>query len=624
MPSMKDAEKSFEDMSETEDLAPEEMGQAFGSFGTEIEQDETSRELADTSYIIRPDTDRIEVPHELGEDSDTHDTALSWETATIPEYVSTDDWSVPSQADKPTWESATIPEYGSADDWAAPSQADDPSWESATAPEDIPEEAWSAPSDDEGWDETAGIESIWPEAAPAESPFETIQDPIADDPAVDTPADQEMEHALSPEAQAKRGLLGGKAKFVVLGIIATVIAIAVGFAIHASNLAKAYEQAGAYYAEGDYAAAAEAFAALGDYEDSAEQYAKAQRWVDAQTKEDAAGEDPDAWDAAAAAYDAIESSEAAASAERCRNMAAYYRGAQKLAEEPSNLDNVKEALAYFENCGGVLDADEQIENCKNLIAYYRGIWRLEHHPNSEKYLKQALKLFKNCDGILDADEQITICENSLSYLSAKKLMDDGQWAKAAAAFADLATAGFRDASALQAECQARADYADAESLFEQGRYYEAYTKFSSLDTASYDGLPDMQERANACVQDMPAGGVLYHNEAYTDDCQLTIDNKGNPNAYYKLYIGDELVIAAFVREDTEQSFMLPSGTYRMNKGYGDKWFGTTDLFGDEGSYYQCTFAGSETFTLDPNYAYIISSGTDGTGIGTQSTSRDSV
>lgn len=592
----------------------------FETNATNEELIDSTLELADTiadAEQVLPENQPIELLSDAKEM--VQETTLGNDQAIASNDMPAEEW--PIDADMYTLDDA---EAVSAEDQptevmliaaAAPQQTELGNDQTMPA-EDTPAETWPADAEQNAWDIVGGAEPVWPEDHQSEPMLETIPAPAAQH--EDTKASS-TEKKAGPERKAHKGRI----RFLILGVLATaLVAVIAAVSTHYSNLAKAYEQASAYYAEGDYIAASEAFAALGDYEDSAEWYTKAQLWIDAQTKEEAAGKDPDAWDAAAAAYSEVVGPGAADKAQNCRNMATYYRGAQKLAEQPASLDTVKEALEYFQNCGGVLDAEKKIEHCENLKRYYRGVWRIEHHPNSEKYLKQALELLNNCGGVLDADDQIAVCKNCLSYINAKKLMNNKSWAKAAAAFADLAAENFRDSATLQLECQAHADYEEAESLFADGQYYEAFTRYLAIGDTGYEGLPNMQERAKACVQEMPAGGVMYHSDNYTDTCQLTINNKSNPNAYYKLYIGEELVIAAFVREDSEQSIMLPAGTYSMRKCYGETWFGTKDLFGDEGSYFRCTFGGSETFTLESNFAYIISTGEDGTGIGTKSTSRD--
>ena len=60
-------------------------------------------------------------------------------------------------------------------------------------------------------------------------------------------------------------------------------------------------------------------------------------------------------------------------------------------------------------------------------------------------------------------------------------------------------------------------------------------------------------------------------------------------------------------------------------GSDEALFGSDDdMFGDESEYYQCNFEGSSTVELEPGGMYEISSGGEGTGIGTRSTDRGSI
>ncbi len=303
----------------------------------------------------------------------------------------------------------------------------------------------------------------------------------------------------------------------------------------------------------------------------------------AEAAEDAAGTDPAKWIKAAEAYDAIELNlVASASAERCRNTSTYYE-AMKL-----------------------LDGD--------------GI-------NKASNLKQAMELLETCNGVLDSDVQINRCENGLTYLNAKKLMADGKWDKAAEAFDSIVESDYTDAASLRRECLDHAAYDAAEALYTAEHYYDAYNKFRELswqmEDASYDWLPDLDKRAEACKYKTPENSVMYRNNNYGDGCELTIDNTGFMNAFYKLYFGDELITSVFVREDSSFTFMLPSGTYRMKKAYGNEWWGQDDMFGDEGSYYECSFGGADEVTLEYNNGYMISTGGEGTGIGTSYADRGS-
>lgn len=313
-----------------------------------------------------------------------------------------------------------------------------------------------------------------------------------------------------------------------IGIIAGIV-----FAVIAAKRAEAYEQAMSYYDAGQYAEAAETFGELGDYEDSQAWHEKATLWLQAQTAEAGAGENPAAWENAAAIYMSIGDDEAADAASDC----------------------------------------------------------------------------------LDAS----------SYYTAKGLMAEGKWADAAELLSDLEDKGYQDAGSLRTECSVHITYEEAEALYAEGRYYDAYVAYNSISEASYEGLPDMGEKAQSCIQSFPEAGVVYRNGDYPDqNCELSIDNSGRPNAYYKLYMGDTLILTVFIPEGGYETFMLPAGTYRMNKGYGTMWFGTEDMFGDEGSYWRCNFGSSEEFTLEAWSGYEISTGEGGTPISTDSSDRGSI
>ena len=198
-----------------------------------------------------------------------------------------------------------------------------------------------------------------------------------------------------------------------------------------------------------------------------------------------------------------------------------------------------------------------------------------------------------------------------------------RWNAALGLFSALGADGFQDSVSRASECQAWIDYQAAEELFSNKKYYDAYKAFKAID-GRYEGMPDLNERAQACVQSFPSNGAVYVNDRYSfNDLELTIDNSNYTNVYYKLYIGDNLVMSVFVSGGGSATVDLPAGAYTMNKAYGDMWFGTNDMFGDEGSYYHCNFGASDSVELEAGYVYEISTGGEGTGIGTSSTDRGS-
>ena len=222
-----------------------------------------------------------------------------------------------------------------------------------------------------------------------------------------------------------------------------------------------------------------------------------------------------------------------------------------------------------------------------------------------------------------AQDQAAACRRANKYYTAADLMKAQDWEAAKELLGPLVAGNYKEAKTMMTACNTHITFNEAEALYAEGKFYDAWKLYRSIQDTDYDDLPDLYERADMCIQAPPATGVVYRNPAYPNNAvQLSIDNSGYKNSFVKLYIGDDLVTSVFIAEDATATFWLPAGTYRMNKGYGDTWFGTEDLFGDEGRYWKCKFGGSDTFTLEAGYGYTISSGTGGTGITNSSTGRD--
>lgn len=299
-----------------------------------------------------------------------------------------------------------------------------------------------------------------------------------------------------------------------------------------------------------------------------------------------------AYDEAIEAYDNGDYAQAAEGFEKLGNYqdapARYEKANQwvtaKAAEESAKNKQDAElwaAASEAYSAIGESDADDASKRCSGNADYYTGLGILSKSPTDLDAVKKALPLFENCTEIADASDQVSYCENVIKYY-------------------------------------------DAKDLLAQGHYYDAYKKFDTISSAAAEKLGDVSTLRDSCIQPLPSNGAVWHNSDYSDSCQLKIVNAGNPNAYYKLYFGDTLVITAFIAAGEEAEFMLPAGVYSMNKGYGDIWFGIEDMFGDEGSYYKCSFGESNTVELVANNGYEISTGGEGTGIDTQSARRGAI
>ena len=257
--------------------------------------------------------------------------------------------------------------------------------------------------------------------------------------------------------------------------------------------------------------------------------------------------------------------------------------AQKAENAAENSPTVKSWRSAAEAYEAIDDdaAKQKIAWCNENVDYWTAMDMLDQKPTDRDTVTEALALFQKCKNIEYISARIDYCNDVLDYYKA----------------GDLAA---------------------------QGHYYDAYKMYDRIGIDAAAKLGDVEAKRDSCVQSTPGNGTVYHNDSYSDSCELTIVNEGNPNAYYKLYIGGDLVVTAFVNAGESATFMLPAGSYSMNKAYGDKWFGPDDMFGDEGSYFVCSFGGATTVELEANNGYEISSGGEGTGIGTRSTDRGSI
>ena len=223
------------------------------------------------------------------------------------------------------------------------------------------------------------------------------------------------------------------------------------------------------------------------------------------------------------------------------------------------------------------------------------------------------------------------CRNYASYYRGTRLMAKGNWKSAKKAFGKIKTKkkSFEDVPELLVECDTHIAYEKAEALFAEGDYYEAYVKFKALEGSNVEGIPDLSERAQACLQDFPEHGVTYTHPDYVSSAvPLTINNRSG-NTYFKIYndSGDVLVMTIFIREGNSITVTLPAGTYQMNEAHGDLWFGEKDMFGDGGHYFHCKFDGEDNATLQWGYRYEISTtygfNFSGTGIQNEEVDKDS-
>ena len=288
------------------------------------------------------------------------------------------------------------------------------------------------------------------------------------------------------------------------------------------------------------------------------------------------------------------------------------------ANEYYDSGNYEEAAVLYRQLGDFEDSSEQLEKANLWMEADAAKDAAGEDPAA---WKEAAKAYEAIGP--EASIQAEECNDAATYYTARKQMAKKKWVKASKTLSGLSSS-YRDVDDLKNECDVHVQYSKAEKLYSKGKYYDAYTAFNLIGYNDYEGTSDALERAQQCIQSDPEAGVVERNDAFSDNsCDLKIVNSSSDNVYYKLYIGDDFVISAFIPGNGTAAFSLPSGTYRMNKAYGDAWFGPKDMFGNEGEYYRCMFGNDSTVELEPGYEYEISSSGSGTGITGSLTDRGS-
>lgn len=190
-------------------------------------------------------------------------------------------------------------------------------------------------------------------------------------------------------------------------VIAVAIA-ALAFVVYsiAMKPVRAYEQATLHFEAGQYQLAANAFEELGDYEDSEAMEQKALLGVAAQEAMEKAGEDPDAWESAAQAFDQLGEGQGESEARTCRNYAAYYEGKRRMEE-----GKWKKAKNAFKSI-----TSKSFEDVKNLraecdthIAYDEAEALFEEGKYYQAYVKFSALEGSSVESLPDLSERADAC-----------------------------------------------------------------------------------------------------------------------------------------------------------------------------------------------------------------------
>jgi len=409
---------------------------------------------------------------------------------------------------------------------------------------------------------------------------------------------------------------------------------------------KRYAKASGLISEGDYAQAYKEYTRLGDYLDSESLAAECQNWIaynDAKKLMDA-----NDYEGASAAFSSLGDFENAASlAEECENWLKI-KSAGELVESGRQQD----AYELIKNIDGEyagLD-DIKAQCCKVILMKeaqdyydagdYLGALRTLSALSTADYDRSDYEVayelaYSNCQGSED-QELLALsedCYKELKYADAMSYYASGNWSSAASAFSALGD--FKDAAEMAAgsekkvaeeeaaaeaarQAEWQSSYATALSYYNSGRYYSAYVAFSGLGDYS-----DSRAMASACRQSMPANGSMKSSSG--SDCELTIyAPSGSDYVYVKVYTsGGAFAGSVFLAPDGSSTIGLSGGSYLIKAAYGTAWWGSTEMFGDDGYYSLLTDqSGSTIFSLDYGYGYSLElSVSSGGNVGSRSVGR---
>ena len=281
--------------------------------------------------------------------------------------------------------------------------------------------------------------------------------------------------------------------------------------------------------------------------------------------------------------------------------AIYYDGMQKEVD-----GNLEEAISLFDQVPDFKDASNQ----KDICTTYLEAVELQA-KGDDASLEQAAGLFTKLGNFQDSADRALQCKSVALFRKAKALADAKKYKQAYKILNQYPSNPYEGWKELLTECDNQITYRKAKDLYNAGHFYKA-----SLIFADLNGFRDSDKMFKKCKRDLPSKNILYHNPDYESSAvELTIKNSGSRHTYIKLYTSkDKPVARIFIKKGGSATIHLTSGTYHLNRAYGDDWYGKKDMFGDMGSYMRCMVNGSYNFTLNSGYIYTLGQGTGGSAV----------
>ena len=256
-----------------------------------------------------------------------------------------------------------------------------------------------------------------------------------------------------------------------------------------------------------------------------------------------------------------------------RNKEADYAKAVSVLESKS----YNEAKQLFTELGDFEDSKERIEYCDNALAYEDAMTDYK----AGRY-HEAVEKFGAINSFEDASDMVRKCLDNISLEDARAYMEKGEYSKAISSLELIFDTSIGNITELKNLCNNMIDYNDAIKTFDKGKLYEAYNKFKELGS-----FKKSKQYMSKCRVKTPSNGTITRRSGRST-CALTVNPANRTqHTYIKIYkagSGKKPAGTIFIRKGRQASISLPSGKYIMKVAYGLKWFGTKDMFGDEGSY----------------------------------------
>ena len=145
-------------------------------------------------------------------------------------------------------------------------------------------------------------------------------------------------------------------------------------------------------------------------------------------------------------------------------------------------------------------------------------------------------------------------------------------------------------------------YRQAEQHLEEGYYYTAREEFLQSQWG------DWEERAAECILPWPENGEIWQNDPGLEkDVQLVLEVKQDEDSasFFRVFRDGLAVSELFVGGSGKIRLELAAGFYEIWMGKGTQWFGSAELFGNNGYYQTMTVddTGSRVIEMKPNYIY---------------------